>query len=364
MKRGKNSYLSRAYQLLQAGKSIKQIGIEEFGFPEKTAKQNMNYYISDLKELKYIENVGYGVWEIKKEWNQEEVDNFLKQVKKTTRIGINQLEEVKNLKEVRGHAVQIKLELPENYRNWENRRKIFDLIGLEFEDHFIGGQLRGELAEIDKIKIHFYRKTILVNFDEKSFIAETAKKSRSYALVAFLRIIKKLERMFNNSPLSQFGKYKFKITRQHYALMKNALARQYINEKKKLEVYTGRGLWLLIDDSFNLEELETVHPDTAVEDNGQVQEHFNNIKETPLEVVKELKPLTIKSALIESSNQIKVLAENQQKSHDDIQVFGREIRTHIPVYDGMRLEVRGVKNTNLELIKLVKALTKKLEKKL
>lgn len=324
MKRGKISYLPKVYHLLQAGKSIKEIGIEEFKFPEKTAKQNMNYYISDLKKLKYIENVGYGVWEIKKEWDQEEVDNFLKQVKKTTRVGINQLEEVKNLKEVRGHAVQIKLELPENFRNWENRRKIFNLVGLDFKDHFIGGALRGEKAEINKSKVHFYKKSIVVNFDERSFFAETAKESKSYALKEFLRIVKKLERMFNNSPLSQFGRYKIKITRQHYALIRNALAKQYINENKKLEVYTARGLWLLIDDSFNLEELETVHPDSAEKDNKQVQEHFNNIKETPLEVIKELKPIVVKEKLDDHDKVI-------NKSMQVLEGYSEQIALHLVV---------------------------------
>lgn len=325
MKRSKNFYLYRTYQLLESGKSIKEIGIEDFNFPEKTAKQSMNYYISVLKKLKFIEKVGYGTWEIKKKWDQKEVDNFLKKVKKTTRIGINQLQEVKNIKEVRGHAVQIKLDLPENYKNWENRRKIFNLIGLKFEDHFIGGVLRGEKAEIDSVKIHFYRKSIVFNLDEKSFFAETAKQSKSYALKEFLKIVKKLERIFNHSPLSQFGRYKFKITRQHYALVKNALARQYINEEKKLEVYTARGLWLLIDDSFNLEELETVHKDTADEDNEKVQTFFNEgIKKADIETIKATVPIIVKEKL---ENHDRVIAN----SMNVLEEYSKEISLHLKV---------------------------------
>lgn len=311
--------MHKAYQLLSNKKTLKEIQKEL-----DVSKQKLNYYIKPLKELGYIEKIGYAVWEIKKKWDQKEVDKFLKQVKKTTRIGINQLEEIKDLKEVRGHAVQIKLELPKNYRNWENRRKIFDLVGLDYKDHFIGGMLRGEKAEMDKIKIHFYHKTIVINLDEKNFFAETSKKSKSYALKEFLKIIKKLERMFNNSPLSQFGKYKFKITRQHYALIKNALARQYINENKKLEVYTARGLWLLIDDSFGLEELETIHTDSAVEDNEKIQTNFNQIKETPLEVLKELKPIIIKEKL---DNHDKMI----EKSITAIGAYTKQINLHLKV---------------------------------
>lgn len=361
MKRGKNFYLYRTYQLLQSGKSIKEIGLDEFNFPKETFKQRMNNYTSLLKnELKYIEKISYGVWKIKKKWDQKEVDNLLKKVKKTTRIGINQLEEVKDLKEVRGHAVQIKLELPEGYKNWENRRKIFDLIGLKYQDHFIGGSLRGELGEINKVKIHFYNKSIVVNFDEKSFFAETSKKSKSYALKEFLRIIKKLERMFNNSPLSQFGKYKFKITRQHYALIKNALARQYINEKKKLEVYTGKGLWLLIDDSFNLEELETVHKETAVEDNDQVQEHFNNIKETPIEVIKELKPTNVKEILTESSKQILATAKQCKKTEDKLDYYAENQVTHVGLMKRITERIDKMDERDQKFLKAIEKMEKKL----
>lgn len=200
---------------------------------------------------------------------------------------------------VRGHAFQIKLELPENYRNWTNRRKVFDYIGMDWKPHLIGGIDRGELVIIDGIKTHLYNKTIVFNFDEKSFLSETAKESKSFVLAAFLKLVKKLERRFNNSPMSLFGKYKFKVTRQHYALIKNSLAKQYINEKKKLHCYTGKGLWLLIDNSFNLEELETLHKDTAVEDNEKVQEVFNNIKKEDLSTIKEMSHGNIKKELTE-----------------------------------------------------------------
>lgn len=319
MKRSKNFYLHKVYQILDSGKGLKQAQ-EELDF----TKQKLNYYVNPLKKLGYIEKVGYGSWEVKKKWDQKEVDIFLKEVKKTTRIGINQLEEVKNLKEVRGHAVQIKLILPKNYNNWENRRKIFKYVGLDFEDHKIGGIVRGEKAIFEGTKIHFYNKSIDFNFDQRSFLEETAKKSRSYALVEFLRLVKKLERMFNNSPLSDFGKYKFKITRQHYAIIKNALAKQYINEKKKLECYTAKGLWLLIDNSFNLEELETVHPKTSPEDNEKVQLVFNEIKKADKETLKETAPIIIKEKFDRQENIIK-------KSMNVLEGYAEQIALHLEV---------------------------------
>ena len=111
MKRSKNSYLYRTYQLLSSGKKIKEIE-KEIRFKEGKKKQGMNYYISPLKKLKYIEKIGYGVWEIKKKWDQKEVDNFLKQVRKYTLIGSDTLQENKDKREIRGHGFQLKLQLP------------------------------------------------------------------------------------------------------------------------------------------------------------------------------------------------------------------------------------------------------------
>jgi len=75
-------------------------------------------------------------------------------------------------------------------------------------------------------------------------------------------------------------KYRFKVSRQHYSLVKNALAKQYERDGKKLQVYSENGLWFVIDNSYNLHEAETVHPKTAVDDNEKVQNFFNGLKAT------------------------------------------------------------------------------------
>lgn len=311
MKRGKNFY-SSIVEGIKNKKFLTTIS-KELGI----TKQNLNYYLPKLEKSGFIKKNDEGKWEYLKDYDE-------KRVKKTTRLGNSHLEIVKNEKEVRGHAIQIKLMLPENYRNWENRRKIFDYLGLAWKPHFIGGIERGELIEMEGIKINTYNKTIVFNFDEKDFKEDTARISQKAAIINFLKIVKKLERTFYNSPLSNYGKYKFKVTRQHYALVKNALAAQYISEEKKLHVYTGKGLWLLIDNSFNLEELETVHPDTAVEDNEKVQTHFNNIKATDLEVIKEMSPENVKLKLGSHDRII-------EKSMSVLEGYAEQISLHLEV---------------------------------
>jgi len=64
--------------------------------------------------------------------------------------------------------------------------------------------------------------------------------------------------------------------------MQNALAQQYNESGEKLEIRNGKGLWFLIDNSFNLNEAETVHPGSAMTDNKKVQDFFNSLKAQPI----------------------------------------------------------------------------------
>lgn len=341
MKRSKNFYLFRIWSIINGGGSLQDVQ-SDLGF----SKQKLNYYMKDLRTLSYLVKVGYGVWEIDKEYDEKEVKKYLQEVKKTTVIGSDQLEEVKKIKEIRGHAFQIKLLLPENYTNWENRSKVFEMIGLDTDVLSVGGVERGQQVIINDNKVHLYNKSIVVNLSE-SFLFKTAKESKSYALLDFFKIIKKLERMFNGSPLSHFGKYKFKVTRQHYAIIKNALAKQYISEDKKLECYTGRGLWLLVDNSFKLEELETVHPDTAEEDNEKVHEVFNNIKKEDVGVLKEMTHGNIKNALESNTSQIADL----KGVFPAMEEYNKNLKLHITVQEAQL-------KTQIETQELLKSMGK------
>ena len=109
-------------------------------------------------------------------------------------------------------------------------------------------------------------------------MAETSTEARKYAVYDFLSFVGALERYLK----ADFGVSKknpqFKVSRQHYALIKNALAKQCDREGKKLEVSNERGQWFIIDNSFNLHEAETIHPQTAEQDNIKIQNFFNGIK--------------------------------------------------------------------------------------
>lgn len=266
--RKKDFYLSIYLQLKQ-GLYPSQIAREL-----KCSKQKVSYYLSSLKKAGLVKKIGYGVWEVVKEFNPKEV-------KKSTRVAtINPQKIFTSLKQdsVRGHAFQFKLQLPEDLRNWDKREQILSQLGIKFKPlNLFGG---GQSIDFKGRKIHLTKKSIII-YEKESFISDLAKDSQSQAVSHFLKLIKSLERKLRAN-FSHFGKYRFRITRQHYALIKNALARQYNSDGEKLEVYCDKGLWFLIDNSFNLHEAETVHPKSSVEDNEKVQNFFNSLKQAPI----------------------------------------------------------------------------------
>ena len=148
----------------------------------------------------------------------------------------------------------------------------------------------------------------IVIYEKSSYLAETSKESQERAIQDMLVLMKSLEKHLQaNFKTGRY--YKFKVSRQHYSLIKNALAQQYDKEGNKLQVYNEDGLWFLIDNSFNLHEAETVHPKTSVDDNKKVQDYFNGVKKlenyTPQFVVNSMQGI--------QNNQL-VFAENM-KSH-------------------------------------------------
>jgi DNA-binding transcriptional ArsR family regulator len=266
-------------------------------------KTTIQYHLTMLKQAGLIEKIGYGVWEIIKEFDEKEVQ-------KTTRVASRQLGVNLNLfkqDKVRGHAFQFKISLPKKLKNWKNREKFFLKKDIKFEPLIIGGINRGQKLEFKGRKIWLTDKSIII-YEKSSYLADTSKDAQERAIQDMLSLTKSLENYLQaNFKTGRY--YKFKVSRQHYSLVKNALAQQYDKEGNKLQVFSEDGLWFLIDNSYNLHEAETVHPKTSVEDNKKVQNYFNGIKKfedyTPQFVVNSMQGI--------QNNQL-IFAENM-KSH-------------------------------------------------
>lgn len=242
------NYVSRNNKL----PSFKDLGLK--------SKSNLNYYLSSLKRQGYIRKLGYGVWETVRDF---EAERSTKEVQKSTDDTI------------RGHGFTFKFKLPK-ILNWNKRTIYLDKHDIKYR------QLanRGQKLVFKDHKIHLFDRTIII-YEKGSFINSKAELCRNDAIEYILRIIQSLENKLGAS-FKINNKYLFSVRKQHYGKMKDALAKHYNQEKKKLRVWNEGGLWFVIDNSLNLNEAETLHPQTAVKDmDSCIVPFFNSIKDKP-----------------------------------------------------------------------------------
>ncbi len=242
MKGKKNFLLDTILEAVELGKNPSQISKEL-----KLTKQNLNYYIRQLKQKGLIQKIGYGVWE---------------RSKKTTKDTNDKL-----INSVRGHAFIWRIKSPKI--NWlstlKNHNFPFEFVGIKKTPRII----------LNNKKIWLGKDIIIYNSD--SFMGKTSFESKSLAIQELLKDLKQLEDTFNLN----LKPYNFTTTRNHYSLVKNELAKHCNNKKEKIQIYENGKRWLVVDDSYNLGEFEN-------EDNPLthtlMQDWWNNQKETGFKV--------------------------------------------------------------------------------
>jgi len=267
---------------IQAGKYPAQIAREH-----NLSRQKINYYIRKLKDEGIIKNIGYGVWETCK--NSKLV-----------------------AKEVRGHGFMWKVRIPKQI-NW---KKILDNKKTKYKI------LENKTIRIiiNERKIWLGKSNVII-YEPESFFGRSSIESKKYAVNRLLKIVYKIENTFKVNLKGNEG-YLFKVARQHYSLIKNALAIQCNENNESIQVYNSKGLWFLIDDSYNLDEAETVHPDSAMVDNLGIQKYFNSHKETGFKVTPEF-ILSNLNALIQDR---RYWAENQRTHVKAIQILSSTVK--------------------------------------
>jgi len=259
-KRSKNFYLS-IVELIKKGDNPAKVCSKL-----NISKQRLNYYMRGLKANGYIQKIGYGVWKVKKMPGQE--------VKISTGVGSKcPAKEVKKL--VRGHGYHFTLRIPK-LRNWGRRVEYLDKKGIDYK---LIPSNKSQRIVFKGHKVWLTNRSVVIYFPRgKSYFAGLARDAKSYAIYDFELLVRGLEGLLNVS-FAIGGKYVFRTSKAHYSLVKNALAKQYDREEKKLNCHDHTGFWLCIDNSYKLNELETLHPESGVIDNELVQKDFNELKE-------------------------------------------------------------------------------------
>lgn len=261
----------------------------------KISKQQLNYYLRGLVVSGHVIKKGQGWYEVDEG------------SKKVTQYG-------KNLKAdiVRGHGYVWKARLTKKPKNWEKRINILEKAKINYK-------LVGAMKNIPRIKI-YGRKVWLCNnhmriFENKnkSFYGDDGIKSKKIAFEEIMIVIKAIE----NKLGINLRPYLVSVVKEHYALIKNDLAKQCNKDGEIIRVSDKDGEWLLIDDSLGEGgELENIGK-KALQTNIRMQKWWNEQKETGFDVTPKfiLESFNNQNKLIEKVTSNQLMFNENFESH-------------------------------------------------
>lgn len=287
-------------------------------------KKSVQNVVNKLKRQGVIKKIGYAVWEVDKQ--------VLNQVR--------QLEIKKTSHQIRGHAFNWKVRFLREI-NWlkrlEKYKVKYKLVGFQEIPRII----------INNKKVWLTKKGLTI-YESKDFFEKNSFSSKGKAVYELDRTIKKIGRLLD----IDLTYYKFTTLREHFALIKNELAKQYNNRKEKLKIRDDGGIWLWIDHSDGEHELES----NEVILNKNIQDFYNdhkrtNFKVTPTFVLESLNKLTqvqmkeqeskaeYSRDLVEHKNAIKKMGNNTEANTMSIEMLAETIRD-------LREEIKNLKNAS------------------
>lgn len=229
----------------------------------------------------------------------------------------------------RGHAYNFKIIFSEER---DLRRK-----------DFVRNELKkGKIKKLGfgSFKLTKNKNTIWINkesltiYSSNSYYSKNALHDKFAALRDVDKLARDMQRRFDFK-----GIYGIEIFREHYGLIFNKFAEWCLGKGKKLYVKDkGNKAILWVDDSrkddIGLKEFEGKDPRTINNADTFFKSHEEHNFKHDADFIDKGFDNTNK-AIIESSHQIKFLAENQIQQGKDIKEFASQIRTHIPAYKKM-----------------------------
>lgn len=306
MKEGKKQILLLIISQLKKGKNPAKISKEH-----RIKKQTLQNYLRQLKKMGCIQKESYGVWKV------------LKEVLISSKACQKKYQKKEPQKQIRGHAFNWKIKFNKNII-WERRLKKFNI---KYQLIGINGSTPRIIFKNKKI---WFTKTGLVIYEPQSFFSRSSFTSKGMAVWELDKTIKALGRLLK---INLEGYY-FTTSREHYGMIKNELAKQYNDKKEKLYIRDDNGIWMWIDDSHSLSELETNEPKNSRE----VQNWYNDMKKTDFKVT----PTFILNTMNGIQQNQTMFAENMASHIKAIKILGQEVR-------GLSRTIKGLKRKNQDL---------------
>lgn len=318
MKEEKKFLLLKVLTLMKEGLTPSKIG-EKLKLP----KQNINYYVGKLKKWGCVEKKGYGVWEYKKD---------LKEVK-IRPIGSKGSQVFTSKKEIRGHAFIWKIDFFGNPPEWDKIVKTYKKKKLKFQ--FFSDRKIIRFIYNNR-KVWLSRQGIII-YEPLDFVGKSSFEVKGTAVYEMDKLVKGIFKELN----IKLRKYRFTTSREHYGMIKNELARQYNERKEKLFIKSEQGtVWLWIDDSKGLSELETNDPNIS----RQVQNYWNDHKKHKFKAT----PSLLLDSINRNANHLEYHAEN--------------MRSHVGATKDLSVASKNLVTGTQELTSEIKKITEVLEK--
>jgi len=190
--------------------------------------------------------------------------------------------------------------------------------------------------------ILLYRNSLEV-YLVKSFFGETAQSATRKAFEYINRLLMFLENDLDVI-LVKARNNNVRLVNAHYSEVGNALAREVNDKSEKIRVYAREDgkLWFMIDNSFNLHEAETVHPETAKVDMEEVvRPFFQDLRDQFLSEGRPVVFSDLKSLVAEILSNQKTFADNLASHVEAVKSLSdmsKDIRSLV----GGRKKVKGL----------------------
>ncbi len=318
MKQEKKIGLHLILSDLKAGLNQKEIS-KKYSMP----KQTTSYNVGKLIELGCVEKIGHGVSSV---WK------FLKVVpnrpKATRKVKAG-------LHEIRGHAFIWNIEFLEKRFDWiqiiKNYKQRYKKPALSFK-MICAGKVPRTIFKNRKI---WLTKTGLTIYEPLDFMGKSSFSVKGEAVSEMDKLVKGLIKKLG----LKMQHYRFKCSREHFAHVRNQMARQFNDNKQKIKVECdGKYFW--IDYSDGEHEEETNDPNLSVAAHKKYKSEVKtNFAVTPEVILKNQK---------KTDEQIRKNAEN-------LDYHAENMRSHVQATRDLSA---GIKEQNKLFEKIAAALEK------
>lgn len=178
----------------------------------------------------------------------------------------------------RYHNIAYKIEIKEKSRNWDQKRSSFTLLSawnkrVDLKNTYY------DLFSMGNVKIKTTTRSIILYLP--AIYGDTVEDCVVRSMDMLFDKLPEVENLFKIR-LIKNKTANITLISQECARLQDAFARIYSSEGKKLQVKDAKGnVWLLIDMSYNVNELETVSNKSADEDMVIVDTFYNDLRRNP-----------------------------------------------------------------------------------